>query len=71
MKATAEHQRMFEYRQRKTNLRKWRACLSKRSWGTDARLVGAFQSIIALRQRAVHPNSVSESIVRFQWTLSN
>ncbi len=34
MKITAEHQRLHEYRRRKTNWKKWGPYLSERSWGT-------------------------------------
>jgi hypothetical protein len=34
MKATAEHQRLDEYRRRKANWKKWGPYLSERSWGT-------------------------------------
>jgi len=34
MHITAEHQRLIEYRQRKSNWKKWGPYLSERSWGT-------------------------------------
>jgi hypothetical protein len=34
MYITAEHQRLIEYRQRKSNWKKWGPYLSERSWGT-------------------------------------
>ena len=34
MKTTAEHQRLDEYRKRKSNWKKWGPYLSERSWGT-------------------------------------